>query len=73
MAQDPAKRIARRRTQYDRAYAALVAAIREDIAAGVVGITEAARQARWSREYIGQIRDGTAGEAPPKHRRPSSS
>ena len=72
MAADPTKRIARARTAYDRTYAALVAAIREDVPQ-VVSVSEAARQAKWSREYIGQIRDGEAGEAPPKHRRPSSS
>jgi len=70
MAQDPAKRIARRRAQYDKAYAQLVQAIREDVTAGVVGVTEAARQAKWSREYISQIRDGESGDTPPKRRLP---
>lgn len=73
MAQEVSKRIARARARYDRAYAALIGTIREELAAKATTVTEAAEQAKWSREYIGQIRDGTAGEAPPKRRRPSSS
>lgn len=68
VAVDRTKRIARARAQYDRAYAALIQAIREDVDAKVVTVTEAADQAGWSREYIGQIRAGEAGDAPPKHR-----
>ncbi len=72
MADGSSKRIARARTQYDRAYAQLVEAIREEIAAGAVGVSEAARQAKWSREYVGQVRSGASGDTPPKHRRPSA-
>ncbi len=68
MAADPTTRIARARARYDLAYAALVTAIREDVASGVVGVSEAARQAGWSRYYIGQISAGTAGDSPPRHR-----
>ena len=68
MAADPPMRIARARAQYDRAHAALITAIREDLAAGIVSVTEAARQSGWSRYYIAQIRDGTAGDGPPRHR-----
>jgi hypothetical protein len=70
MAADPTTRIARARTRYDRAYTDLIAAIREDVEAGVVSVTEAARQAGWSRYYIGQIRDGAAGDSPPRHHQP---
>jgi hypothetical protein len=70
MTADRTRRIARARAAYDRAYAALVQAIREDVTGKVVTVTEAANQAKWSREYIGQIRDGTAGDKPPKRRRP---
>jgi hypothetical protein len=68
MAEDPTRRIARAREDYDRAYNALVAAIREDLEARVVSVTEAARQAAWSRQYIGEIRAGAAGDNPPRHR-----
>jgi len=64
------RRIALARARYDRAYTALIAAIREELAVKAVSVTEAAHQAKWSREYIGQIRDGTAGDSPPKRRRP---
>lgn len=72
MTVDRTKRIARARAAYDRAYATLIQAIREDTDAGVVTVTEAAEQARWSRMYVGQIRAGAAGDAPPKHRKRSS-
>jgi hypothetical protein len=72
MAADPTKRIARARAAYDRAYATLIKAIREDVTAKVVTVKEAAEQAKWSREYIGQIRDGTAGDTPPKRRKAPS-
>lgn len=65
---DRTKRIARARAQYDRAYAALVQAIREDVDAKVVTVTEASKQSGWSRQYIGEIRAGEAGNTPPKHR-----
>lgn len=65
------RRIAQARQAYDRAYGRLIAAIREELAAEAVSVTEAARQAKWSREYIGQVRDGSAGDAPPKRRTPS--
>ena len=67
MAADPTRRIARARARYDRAYDELVAVIREDTEAQVVSVTEAGRQARFSRYYIGQIRDGAAGDSPPRH------
>ncbi len=69
MAETGSKRIARARLRYDRAYAALIDTIREELAVKAVTVTEAAGQAKWSREYIGQIRDGTA----PKGRQPPSS
>jgi hypothetical protein len=69
MSPDRTRRIARARAAYDRAYDALVQAIREDVAGKVVTVTDAAGQAKWSREYIGQIRDGKAGDKPPKRRR----
>jgi hypothetical protein len=62
---DGARRIAHARAKYDEWYGRLVAAIREE--AGVT-VTEAASKAKWSREYIGQVRAGTAGDSP-KHRR----
>ena len=69
MSTDRTKRIARARAAYDRAYDALVQAIREDVTGKIVTVTEAAEQAKWSREYIGQIRDGQAGDTSPKRRR----
>ena len=68
MAEIGSRRIARARARYDRAYAALIGTIREELAAKAVTVTEAADQAKWSREYIGQIRDGKAGDDPPKRR-----
>ena len=65
---EASRRIARARARYDRAYADLVAAIREETAARAVSVSEASRQSGWSREYIGQIRAGAAGGNPPKHR-----
>ena len=69
MSADRTRRIARARAAYDRAYAALIQAIREDVTGKVVTVTEAADQAGWSREYISQIRDGQAGGTSPKRRR----
>jgi hypothetical protein len=63
---DGARRIAHARAKYDEWYGRLVAAIREEAS---VTPTEAAGKAKWSREYIGQIRAGTAGNVPPKSRR----
>jgi len=57
---------------YDTAYRRLIAAIREELGADAVSVAEASRQAQWSREYIGQIRSGTAGDSPPKRRAPAS-
>ena len=68
MAAHRTTRIARARAQYDRARAALITAIREDVTAEVVTVTEAGRQAGFSRYYIAQIRDGAAGDSPPRHR-----
>jgi len=62
---DGAKRIAHARAKYDEWYGRLIAAIREE---SDVPVTDAAHSARWSREYIGQIRSGTAGNTPTKHR-----
>ena len=73
MTTDRTRRIARARAAYDRAYGKLIAAIREDTADETVTESEAARQAKFSRQYIRDIRAGKGGEAPPKHRRPSSS
>lgn len=72
MAEKRSRRIANARARYDRAYAALISTIREELGTKAVTVTEAAGQAKWSREYIGQIRDGTAGDAPPKRRKPSA-
>lgn len=66
MTDEGARRIAQARAKYDEWYARLVAAIREETG---VSAAEAARRAQWSREYITQIRAGTAGNAPPKNRR----
>lgn len=66
----PSQRIARARRAYDRAYRLLIAAIREELAEDAVTVTEAGKQAQWSREYIGQIRDEKAGSSPPKRRTP---
>lgn len=68
MSSDGARRIAHARAKYDEWYARLVAAIREETG---VTVTDAAREAQWSREYIGQIRAGTAGNSPPKRRGPT--
>lgn len=65
------RKIATARARYDRAYDALISAIREELAAKAITITDASEQAKWSREYITQIRDGTAGDTPPKRRSPS--
>ena len=69
MSNDGARRIAHARAKYDEWYGRLVAAIREEAS---VTTTEAASKAKWSREYVGQVRAGTAGDSPPKHRRSSS-
>lgn len=64
------RKIATARARYDRAYDALISTIREELAAKAITITGASEQAKWSREYITQIRDGTAGDTPPKRRTP---
>lgn len=66
MSNDGARRIAHARAKYDEWYGRLVAAIREE---SDVTVTEAAEMAQWSREYIGQVRAGSAGNTPPKNRR----
>lgn len=55
------------RLEYDAAYQDLLTAIRSDLEAGST-VTDVADAAEWSREYIGQIRAGTAGDAPRKRR-----
>lgn len=65
MSNDGARRIAHARAKYDEWYGRLIAAIREE---NGVTVTEAAARAKWSREYIGQVRAGTAGNTPPKRR-----
>lgn len=55
------------RAAYDEAYRDLIAAIRSDLEAGAT-VTDVAEAATWSREYINQIRDGKAGDSPPKRR-----
>ena len=67
-----AARIRAARDEYDYWYHELIAAIREGISSGAVSVSEASRQAKWSRTYIDQIRDGAAGETPPKRRAPRS-
>lgn len=64
------RKIASARARYDKAYAALIGTIREELAAKAVTVKDAADQAQWSREYITQIRDGEAGDTPPKRRSP---
>ena len=59
------RKIATARARYDRAYAALISTIREELAGKAITVTDAATQAKWSREYIAQIRDGTAGDTAP--------
>ena len=54
------------RLSVDEWYGRLVATIREETG---VSQTEAAEMAQWSREYIAQVRAGTAGNTPPKNRR----
>ena len=70
MTERGSRKIATARARYDRAYAALISTIREELAAKAITVTEAAGQAKWSREYISQIRDGEAGDTPPKRRPP---
>lgn len=69
---DPVPRVpptatARARRLYDKAYKELIAAIRADLEAGAT-VTDVAEAATWSREYINQVRDGKAGDTPPKRR-----
>lgn len=66
------RKIATARARYDRAYAALISTIREELAVKAVTVTDAATQAKWSREYIAQIRDGESGDTPPKRRPPAN-
>lgn len=63
----PPEATARARARYDKAYKELIAAIRADLEAGAT-VTDVADKAKWSREYINQIRDGKAGDTPPKRR-----
>jgi hypothetical protein len=72
MTERRSRKIASARDRYDKAYAALVGTIREELAAKAVTVKDAAEQAKWSREYVSQIRDGTAGDTPPKRRAPSN-
>jgi hypothetical protein len=52
-------KIERARARLDRARDDLLGAIREALADGR-GVTRIGRHAKWSREYIAQIRDGKA-------------
>lgn len=52
-------KIERARTRMDRGRVDLISAIREALAAGY-GVTRIGRHAKWSREFIAQIRDGKA-------------
>jgi len=58
------KRIERARRRYDRTHADLLAVIREALADGRRP-SRIARHARWTREYIGKIRDGKTGPRTP--------
>lgn len=71
MTDSQARQVRRARAQYDTAYSRLISTIRDVLADGAT-VTEVAREAKWSREYIGQIRAGTAGDAPPKRRAPKT-
>lgn len=64
------RKIASARARYDKAYAALIDTIREELTAKTITVKDAAGQAKWSREYIAQIRDGEAGDTPPKRHPP---
>lgn len=57
---DRDRRLEQLRGDLDKAHAALIAAIREDLAEGKTP-SRIARHAGWTREYIGKIRDGKAG------------
>jgi hypothetical protein len=63
----PPEATASARAAYDEAYRRLIEAIRSDLEAGAT-VTDVAEAATWSREYINQIRDGKAGDTPPKRR-----
>jgi hypothetical protein len=54
------RRLEQLRGDLDKAHAALMDAIREDLAQGATP-SRIARHAGWTREYIGKIRDGKAG------------
>lgn len=58
------RRVARARSRYDKAHAALLDSIREALATGR-GPARIGRHARWSREYIAKIRDGKTGKRTP--------
>jgi hypothetical protein len=62
-----ARRSARARAQYDRAYADLIESIKADLADGVQ-VKDVAEAVRWSRQYVTDVRDGKAGDAPPRMR-----
>lgn len=57
---DRDKRLAELRANLEQAHAALMTAVREDLASGR-GPSRIARHSGWTREYIGKIRDGEAG------------
>ncbi|GLU46306.1 hypothetical protein [Nocardiopsis ansamitocini] len=51
------------RTDYDKARAALMQGIREELEArGGQGLNVIARSVDWSPQYIGKIRDGKVGD-----------
>ena len=60
-----ARRIAHARGKYDEWYRKLVTAIREE---AEVSVKTASERADFSREYIGQIRAGKAGDKAPRQR-----
>jgi hypothetical protein len=65
--ENPVLRVTRARANYDEAYATLISEIREVIAEGAP-VTDVALAADWSRQYVTDIRDGKAGDAPPRRR-----
>ena len=63
------KRIDRARRRMDAARRDLMQGIDEALKVGR-SPARIARYAKWSREYITQIRDGESGDTPPKRRPP---
>lgn len=61
------RRSARARAQYDKAYGDLIEAIRADLHDGAQ-VKDVAEAVRWSRQYVTDVRDEKAGDAPPRMR-----